>query len=69
MDVGQPILMSKDEVREFIELSPKYVIANHLEALNHCPVKRDEIKQILHGMNVVDRVQVPDDGQTLIYEN
>ncbi len=69
MDVGQPILMSKNEVREFIELSPKYVIANHLEALNHCPVKRDEIKQILHEMNVVDRVQVPDDGQTLIYEN
>jgi len=37
MDFGKPILMRMDDIIKFVKNSPKKVMANHLEALNHCP--------------------------------
>lgn len=65
MDVGQPLLMPTDEVIEFIKRSPGKVIANHLEALNHCPVDRSTLKRTLNAHGLVDKVSVPEDGETL----
>lgn len=67
MDVGKPILMTESEVRKFIQLSPKHVIANHFEALNHCPVKRADIQNLVAEIGEKDRVYIPDDGQTLSF--
>ncbi|MCU4316660.1 MBL fold metallo-hydrolase [Acinetobacter bereziniae] len=65
MDVGQPILMSKMEIKEIIKLSPKFIVANHLEALNHCPIKRADIKKLANELDSKNRIFVPNDGETL----
>ncbi|WP_028116844.1 MBL fold metallo-hydrolase [Ferrimonas senticii] len=68
MDVGQPLLMPTAEVLEFIELSPGKVIANHMEALNHCPVRRDDLRQALTVKGLSDKVLIPADGETLVFD-
>jgi len=65
MDVGQPLLMSTDEVMEFIRLSPSKVIANHMEALNHCAITRSNLKESIYKNNLSDKVLIPADGETL----
>ncbi len=65
MDVGQPLLMSIDEVMEFIRLSPNKVIANHMEALNHCAVTRPILKESIDKNGLSDKVLIPADGETL----
>ncbi len=65
MDVGQPLLMSIDEVLEFVRLSPNKVIANHMEALNHCAVTRPILKEAIGKNGLSDKVLIPADGETL----
>lgn len=65
MDVGKPLLMSSDEVLEFIRQSPGVVVANHMEALNHCPVDRLTLRSTLVAEGLVDKVLIPYDGDVL----
>ncbi|MEZ9710134.1 MBL fold metallo-hydrolase [Vibrio breoganii] len=65
MDVGQPLLMSSDEVMEFIRLSPHKVIANHMEALNHCPIDRKTLRRSLDAEGLLEKVMIPEDGEVL----
>ncbi len=65
MDVGQPLLMPTDEVMDFIRLSPGKVIANHMEALNHCPVDRNTLRESLKQQGLSDKVLIPEDGEVL----
>lgn len=67
MDVGQPLLMHNSEVMEFIRLSPNKVIANHMEALNHCSIDRSSLLKLLEQHNLVNKVAIPSDGETLEY--
>ncbi len=67
MDVGGPILMPMEEIIEFIELAPGQVVVNHLEALNHCPTKRIQLKEELARKDLVSKTLIPEDGQTLIF--
>lgn len=67
LDFGKPILMKLDEILEFVELSPKSVISNHLEALNHCSLKRSILKQKLTGFELIDKVWIPMDGESKEY--
>jgi L-ascorbate metabolism protein UlaG (beta-lactamase superfamily) len=64
LDIGGPILMSLPELIKFARAAPSYVIANHLEALNHCPVTRKELQDAL-GQNGLSNVIVPQDGETI----
>lgn len=64
MDVGQPLLMPTDEVMTFIERSPGQVVANHLEALNHCPVTREELARALSARQLRQKVWIPADGES-----
>ncbi|MGL4936485.1 MBL fold metallo-hydrolase [Shewanella sp.] len=66
MDVGQPLLMSMAELLEFIALSPGKVIANHMEALNHCPTTRKILAERLALAGLTDKVLIPKDGETLV---
>ena len=65
MDIGGPILMSLDEIAAFIEKAPHKVIANHLEALNHCPITRSVLKRELEKHNLLSKTIIPDDGETI----
>ena len=64
-DVGDEIIMGIDEVVEFTQLSRGVVVANHLEALSHCPVKRTALRAAAVHAGVGDRLQIPEDGETL----
>ncbi|GLS83272.1 MBL fold metallo-hydrolase [Paraferrimonas haliotis] len=64
MDVGQSLLMPTAEVIDFIKLSPKQVIANHMEALNHCPVDRKTLANSLQQHGLLEKVWIPTDGES-----
>jgi len=65
LDVGGPILMPLEEILAFAQAAPAAVVANHLEALNHCPTTRDGLKQALEKEGVLSRTHVPEDGEIL----
>lgn len=65
LDFGKPLLMTINDVVKFIKIAPKKIIANHLEALNHCPTTRMALKVILEEKNLISKVLIPNDGETL----
>ena len=68
LDIGGPILMPMNEIITFIRHAPKRVIANHMEALNHCPTKRSDLSQELDVQNLLEKTDIPSDGQTLLFD-
>ena len=68
LDVGGPILMPMEELVTFVQNAPNKVIANHLEALNHCPTTRAQLKQELENNDLLTRVLIPRDGETITIE-
>jgi L-ascorbate metabolism protein UlaG (beta-lactamase superfamily) len=63
---GDPIVMGPDDVVETARAAPRSaVVAVHLEALNHCPVTRDELRAAVDAAGVGARVAIPVDGETL----
>ena len=68
LDVGGPILMPMEEIITFIQTAPHQVIANHLEALNHCPTTRSQLKQKLEERDLLSKTFIPDDGETITIE-
>lgn len=67
MDLGKPILMPLEEMLEFIRLAPGRVLANHLEALNHCPMTRQGFAGVLHEEGLLHKVDIPADGEVVDY--
>ena len=67
LDVGGLILMSAEEVLEFVREAPGQVVANHLEALNHCPMTRVELAGLLGEAGLSDKVLLPEDGEMLLF--
>ncbi len=68
LDVGGPILMPLEEILTFIQTSPGKVIANHLEALNHCPTTRSHLRRELEKNGLLAKTFIPNDGETLTIE-
>ena len=68
LDVGGPILMPLEEIITFVKTAPNKVIANHLEALNHCPTSRSQLKQELEKNALLSKTLIPNDGETLTIE-
>ena len=67
-DLGGEILMDGHDVCAAARLTDGLVIANHLEALDHCPVTRDCVRQLAATSGVGERLRVPEDGETMRYE-
>lgn len=67
LDFGQPLLMRMNDILKFAALSPGKVFANHLEALNHCPTTREELKNALAENNLLSKTAVPNDGECVEY--
>lgn len=61
-DIGKQLIMNFDDILKFVTHSPDKVYANHLEALNHCPTTRAELKDLLINNNLADKVHIPEDG-------
>lgn len=69
LDVGGSILMPLEELVTFVQKAPHKVVANHLEALNHCPTTRLQLKQVLAQNGLIEKVSIPSDGETLTYNH
>mgnify|MGYP002639556015 CR=1 FL=1 len=65
LDVFQPLLMRIDDIIKFSKNAPGKVIANHLEAVNHCPTTRDELRKELEKNGLSEKVEIPLDGEIL----
>lgn len=66
LDIGKPLLMRMDDIIKFVKKSPGRVIANHLESLNHCPTTRTQLREHLKQEGLLDKVLIPDDGETIL---
>jgi L-ascorbate metabolism protein UlaG (beta-lactamase superfamily) len=64
-DLGGEIIMGPDAVIELAQLMPGMVIANHLEALSHCPPTRSALAAAARAAGVEARLHIPADGETL----
>ena len=67
LDIGHEIIMGIDEVIELTRLAQGVVIANLLEALNHCPATRAELAQAALRAGVFARLRIPADGEMLTF--
>ncbi|MBN1183524.1 MAG: MBL fold metallo-hydrolase [Bacteroidales bacterium] len=63
LDLFKPLLMKMDDILKFVKNSPEKVIANHLEAINHCPTTRIQLKKELEVNNLIEKVKIPIDGE------
>lgn len=64
-DMGGDIIMGVEDVLEFARLSEGLVVANHLEAISHCPVTRQALARAAQHAGVADRLHIPADGATI----
>ncbi len=64
-DVGQELIMGADEAIRFARVAKGYVVANHLEALSHCPVSRAALRLAAVQAGVSARLLIPEDGECL----
>ena len=67
-DLGGEILMDADDVCAAARLSEGIVVANHLEALDHCPITRECMRQAASAAGLRRRILVPEDGEEIRYE-
>lgn len=66
-DLGHEIIMGIGEVLRFAGATKGIVVANHLEALSHCPVQRAVLQEQAQAAGLASRIVVPADGETLTY--
>jgi L-ascorbate metabolism protein UlaG (beta-lactamase superfamily) len=67
LDIFQPLLMRMDDILKFVKNAPNKILANHLEAVNHCPTKRTELQKEVSNIGLTDKVFIPKDGESITY--
>jgi len=65
LDLFKPLLMTMEDILKFVKNAPETVIANHLEAVNHCPTSRKALKTELEKNGLHDKVHIPLDGEII----
>lgn len=64
-DIGAPLLLSEAEILELAELSSGCIIANHMDALDHCRISRSDLVKLVDQHNLKHRFRIPKDGETI----
>ncbi|NRB59065.1 MAG: MBL fold metallo-hydrolase [Winogradskyella sp.] len=67
LDLFKPLLMTIDEILKFTKNAPGQVIANHLEAVNHCPTTRTQLREIYAQEGLTNKTFVPEDGEVMVF--
>ena len=62
---GAIVLADRYVYTAFARDAPGRVVANHLEALNHCPTTRAVLRQSLEEKDLASKVSIPEDGETV----
>ena len=58
--------MDMEDILKFVRNAPHQVIANHMEAVNHCPTTRQDLRNALKAKNLLEKVFIPEDGETIL---
>ncbi len=66
-DVGGDIIMGAQDVLHLLGLTRGAVLANHLEAISHCPTRRTDLLALAQSAGVAHRLWVAPDGATREY--
>lgn len=66
-DFGHEIIMNAQDVLRLLQVSTGSVVANHLEALSHCPVTRDALLGAARAAGVAARLWAPADGASVSF--
>ncbi|NEV93532.1 MBL fold metallo-hydrolase [Psychroflexus sp. YR1-1] len=67
LDAYEPILMTEDDIVRFTNLNFGTTICNHLEALNHCPTKREDLTSKFKEQKLSHKVWIPEDGESKLF--
>jgi len=65
LDIGQPLLMHLEDIISFISTAKGKVIANHMEAVNHCKITRTLLRAKLSANHMMEKVIIPEDGECI----
>jgi hypothetical protein len=63
--IGEDILFSLKELVELARIAPGKIVFNHMEALDHCPTTRKDLKALMIKENLNEKVLIPEDGELL----
>ena len=65
---GNPITMTAGDVIQVCDALPStQIIAAHMEAINHCLLTRADLREQVRLAGWLDRVRIPQDGETLTF--
>lgn len=63
---GRSITMDENDIRKVCEYSRETkVIAVHMEAINHCVMTRDNLREFLSSNGLLSKVRIPEDGEKI----
>lgn len=65
LDIFKPLLMTMEDIIRFVRNTPSRVIANHLEAVNHCPTTRRGLREELIKQGLSEKTLIPEDGEVM----
>ena len=68
LDLFQPLLMTMEDIVKFTKATPGSVVANHLEAVNHCPTTRTQLREKLAENGLLEKTFIPNDGEVIEIE-
>lgn len=63
--IGSDILFSLEELERLLLLAPGQVLFNHLEAIDHCPVTRQDLRERFTEAWSSGKLHLPEDGETV----
>lgn len=64
-DVFKPLLMNMPDMLQFIADAPHKVLANHMDAINHCPTTREVLRNTLAEKGLLHKVMIPENGEVI----
>lgn len=67
MDLGSELIMDADQALRAVAAGRGRFVLNHLEALDHCPTRRDDLQAEAGRRGLADRVWIPEDGETRVF--
>lgn len=67
--LGRSITMNENDIKKVCQASKdSQKIIIHMEAINHCLLKRSDLREFLNTENIVSNIYVPNDGETIDLE-
>ena len=63
-----PIIMGKEDVlKAHFTLPDAKIVASHMDAVNHCLLSRDELRQYVADNQIAGAVSIPQDGESMVF--